>query len=148
MSDATDVPASAGPAYTVPARPDGCPDLLGRRPLNAAERTRLRAALHTAAPAPATADPEPGMRFLAITGLDPAADPAKAMRLRGRIHAAVRTAAERRRTAYQSTEATITIGIGGPDAVARIGRLRTLLGPLVAKHGWAFAEAPTDNGQG
>ncbi|GAA3625682.1 hypothetical protein GCM10022419_134070 [Nonomuraea rosea] len=116
MSDATDSPAGAGHAYTVPARPDGWPDLLGRRPLSAAERARLRAALQTAAPAVAAPDPSSGMCFLTITGLDRAADPARAMRLRGRIHAAVRTAAERRRTSYQSTEATITIGISGPDA--------------------------------
>ncbi|AWS43724.1 hypothetical protein DKM19_22590 [Streptosporangium sp. 'caverna'] len=60
--------------------------------------------------------------------------------MRGRIHVAVRTAAERRRTAYQTTEATITIGISGLDAAARIGRLRAVLGPLAAKHCWDFSE--------
>ncbi|MEV4360263.1 hypothetical protein [Nonomuraea sp. NPDC049625] len=80
--------------------------------------------------------------------MDRAADPAKATRLRGRIHAAVRTAAERRRTAYQSTEATITIGISGPDAAARTAPLRAVLGPLAAKHGWDLSEMPTDNEKG
>ncbi|MEV6158444.1 hypothetical protein AB0L53_49750, partial [Nonomuraea sp. NPDC052129] len=50
------------------------------------------------------------MCFLTISGLDRAADPARATRLRGRIHAALRTAAERRGTTYQATESTITIG--------------------------------------
>jgi hypothetical protein len=45
VHDATDTPAGAGPVSTVPARPDGWPDLLGRRPLSSAERDRLRAGL-------------------------------------------------------------------------------------------------------
>ncbi|MEV4182078.1 hypothetical protein AB0J28_11640 [Streptosporangium canum] len=47
-----------------------------------------------------------------------------------------------------ATEATITIGISGLDAAARIGRLHAVLGPLTAKHGWDFSEVPTDNGEG
>ncbi|MEV6033905.1 hypothetical protein AB0L65_22310 [Nonomuraea sp. NPDC052116] len=43
MSDASDGPAEIALAYTVPARPDGRPDLPGRRPLSNAERARLRA---------------------------------------------------------------------------------------------------------
>ncbi|MEV4020506.1 hypothetical protein AB0J35_59510 [Nonomuraea angiospora] len=148
MSDESGSPAGAGLAYTVPTRPDGWPDLLGRRPPSAAERARLRATLHQAAQhgaAPAaTPDPDPGKCSLTISGLDRAADPARATRLRGRIHAALRTAAERCRTTYQATEATITIGIIGPDAAACIGRLRAALGPLAAKHGWKLSEAPAD----
>jgi hypothetical protein len=58
------------------------------------------------------------------------------MRLRGRIHAAARTAAEGRATTYHATETSITIGIRGPDAADRINRLRHALAKLITKHGW------------
>ncbi|MFP3969277.1 hypothetical protein SMC26_43765, partial [Actinomadura fulvescens] len=79
---------------------------------------------------------------LTIDGLDHHSDPAKATRLRGRIHAAARTAAEQRHTTYHATDTAITIGIAGPDAQHRIDQLRAALATLATKHGWTLRDAP------
>ncbi|MER6951010.1 hypothetical protein ABT294_44050 [Nonomuraea sp. NPDC000554] len=41
--------------------------------------------------------------------------------------AAARSAAEQRRTTFHATESTVTIGIYGPDAAARVTCLRAAL---------------------
>ncbi|WP_031171448.1 hypothetical protein [Streptosporangium roseum] len=129
------------PGYTVPTRPDGWPDLLQRRPLSSTERARLRARLE-AEPTDALDAPGPFLCYLTVDGLDHEADPAKATRLRGRVHAAARTAAEHRHTTYHATDSTITIGIAGPDAQQRIDQLRTALAKLAIKHRWTLRDAP------
>ncbi|MER5424372.1 MULTISPECIES: hypothetical protein [Streptosporangium] len=116
-------------------RPDGWPDLLGRWPLSSTDRSRLRAALQDAAPpAPTSSD----ACYLTIDGLDGISDPAKAIRLRGRIHAAARSAVERRRTIFEATESATTISIYGPDAAERIEGLRAVISHFVVKHGWTL----------
>ncbi|SPL89994.1 unnamed protein product [[Actinomadura] parvosata subsp. kistnae] len=136
--------ARAGLGFTVLSRSDGWPALLGRRPLNRAERAELRRALD-AEPEPGSTDTTPDPLFLAyltIDGLDREGDPRKAMRLRGRILAAARSAAEQRRTTFHATETTVTVGIYGTDAAARITVLRTALAALVTKHGLAARDEP------
>ncbi|NBE93957.1 Tn3 family transposase [Nonomuraea sp. K271] len=69
--------APVGPGFTVPSRPDGWPDLLGRRPLTSTERADLRRALEAeATPAGTTPDPL-FLAYLTIDGLDRAGDPRK-----------------------------------------------------------------------
>ena len=140
MDDTTGTPPGE-PSYTVPARPDGWPDLLGRRPPSSSDRARLREALENGAPA-APADPDPAIRYLMISGLDRVTDPAKATRLRGRIHAAARAAAERRPTTCNATGTAITIGISGTGAADRIAALRSALASLAAKHDWTLTDDP------
>ena len=53
----SDDPAGTGAGYTVPARPDGWPDLLGRHPMSSADRARVRKALEDGLPAGALAAP-------------------------------------------------------------------------------------------
>ena len=130
------------PSYTVPIRPDGWPDLLGRRPMSSTDRAKIREALATGLPASALTSPGPFLCYLTIDDLDREPNPQKATRLRGRINAAARTAAEQRQTSYHATDATITIGILGPDAQERIGQLRRALDKLAAKHSWTFRDAP------
>lgn len=129
------------PVYTVPTRPDGWPDLLQRRPLSSTERARLRARLEADSPDALDAS-GPFLCYLTIEGLDRESDPAKQVRLRGRVHAAARTAAEQRHTTYHATAATITIGIAGPDAQQRVDQLRAALAKTAVKHGWSFRDAP------
>ncbi|MEV4115453.1 hypothetical protein [Nonomuraea sp. NPDC049695] len=74
--------------------------------------------------------------------MDRTVDPRKRIRLRGRIHAAARVAAEGRHTTYHATECAITIGIQGPDAQERINQLRAALSALIAKHGWSTRDEP------
>lgn len=128
-------------APTVPLRPDGWPDLLRRRPLSSGERDRLREALAGELPGEAPAGPAPVTCYLIIEGLDPA-DPGRLIRLRGRVHAAARTAAEGRQTTYDATATMISIGIRGPDAAERIGRLRGALAQLITRNGWTAREQP------
>ena len=127
------------PGYTVPTRPDGWPDLLGRRPMSSTDRAKIREALATGLPASALTSPGPFLCYLTIDGLDQEPNPQKATRLRGRINAAARTAAEQHQTSYH---ATMTIGIRGSDAAERINQLRRALAKLAAKHGWTFRDAP------
>ncbi|MEU0483152.1 hypothetical protein ABZ260_28680 [Streptosporangium sp. NPDC006013] len=139
---ASEEPA-AGPGFTVPSRPDGWPDLLGRRPLTSTERADLRRALEDVEPEPAGTGPDPlFLAYLTIDGLDRESDPRKAMRLRGRILAAARSAAEQRRTRFDATPASVTIGIYGPDAGARITVLRVALAGLVGKHDLTVRDGP------
>jgi hypothetical protein len=135
-------PSGAGAGYTVPARPDGWPDLLGRHPMSSADRARVRKALEDGQPAGALAAPGPFLCYLTIDGLDRESDPRKAMLLRGRINAAARAAAEQRQTTYHATDSTITIGIRGPDAQQRIDQLRDVLAGLIARHGWTTRDSP------
>jgi hypothetical protein len=79
---------------------------------------------------------------LPVSWSAPEQDPRKATRLRGRIHAAARAAAEHRQTTYHATDSTITIGILGPDAQDRINRLHTAVATLAAKHGWTIRQQP------
>lgn len=137
--DPTPDPAPSRPSYTVPTRPDGWPDLLGRRPLSSTDRARLRARLEERPPDALDA-PGPFLCYLTIDGLDRETDPAKATRLRGRIHAAARTAAEQRHTTYYTTDSAITIGIAGPDAQQRIDQLRAALAKLTTKHEWTICD--------
>ena len=83
-----DDPAGAEAGYTVPTRPDGWPDLLGRHPMSSADRARVRKSLEDGLPAGALNTPGPFFCYLTIDGLDRESDPRKATRLRGRINAA------------------------------------------------------------
>jgi hypothetical protein len=138
----SDDPAGTRAGYTVPGRPDGWPDLLGRHPMSSADRARVRKAREDGLPAGALAALGPFLCYLTIDGLDRESDPRKAMLLRGRINAAARTAGERRQTTYHATESTITIGIYGPDAQQRVDQLRDALAELVARHGLTTRDSP------
>ena len=85
----------------------------------------------------------PFLCYLTIDGLD-RTDPRKLIALRGRIHAAARTAAEGRATTYHATDSTITIGIRGPDATDCINQLHHALAKLITKHGWTTRDDPAD----
>ena len=126
---------------TVPVRSDGWPDLVGRRPMSNADRDKIRRALAEGLPDGPFTDPGPFLCYLTIDGLDHA-DPGKLIRLRGRIHAAARSAAEGRQTTYHATDTTITIGIRGPDAQERINQLRQALNNLITRHGWTTRDEP------
>jgi len=128
---------------TVPVRPDGWPDWLGRRPMSNSDRDRIRQALTEGLPEGPLTDPGPFMCYLTIDGLH-RTDPGSLIALRGRIHAAARTAAEGRATTYHATDSTVTIGIRGPDADAddRVNQLRHALANLIAKHGWTTRDQP------
>lgn len=135
MSDRLEDEAGAAPGYTVPTRPDGWPDLLRRRPLTSAERADLRRA--------SDAEPDPlFLAYLTVEGLDREGDSRKAMRLRGRVLAAARSAAEQRRTTFHATESAIMIGIYAADAADRITGLRTALAVLLTKHGLTARDDP------
>lgn len=62
------------------------------------------------------------------------------MQLRGRILAAVRSAAEQRRTTFHTTASTMTIGIYGSDAADRITLLCAAVATLASKHGLSARE--------
>ncbi|MBB5781702.1 hypothetical protein [Nonomuraea jabiensis] len=47
-----------------------------------------------------------------------------------------------RRTTFHATETTVTVGIYGTDAAARIIVLRTALAALITKHGLAARDQP------
>jgi hypothetical protein len=132
-------PPSATP--TVPIRPDGWPDWLGRRPMSSSDRDKIRQALTAGLPEGPLTDPGPFLCYLTIDGLH-RTDPGNLIALRGRIHAAARTAAEGRATTYNATDSTITIGIRGPDAADRINQLRHALAKLITKHGWTTRDQP------
>jgi hypothetical protein len=128
-------------SHTVPLRGDGWPDWLGRRPMSNTDRDKIRQALAEGRPDGPLTEPGPFLCYLTIDGLD-RTDPRKLMRLRGRIHAAARTAAEGRATTYHAAETSITIGIRGPDAQDRIDQLRHALAKLITKHGWTTRDQP------
>ncbi|MDQ2875502.1 MAG: hypothetical protein M3Y33_12215 [Actinomycetota bacterium] len=128
-------------AHTVPLRPDGWPDWLGRRPMSNSDRAKLRRALTEGLPDDPLTHPGPFLCYLTIDGLDHT-DPGKLIRLRGRVHAAARTAAEGRQTTYHATNSTMSIGIRGPDAADRINQLRHALAKLITKHGWTTRDQP------
>jgi len=130
------------PGYTVPIRPDGWPDLPGRRPMSSTDRAKIREALAAGLPGSALTSPGPFLCYLTIDGLDRQSDPQQATRLRGRINAAARTAAVQRQASYRATDSTIIIGIRGPDARERIDQFRRALDELAARHGWTFRDAP------
>lgn len=79
---------------------------------------------------------------LTIEGLDRERSPRTAMRMRGRINAAARAAAEGRRTTYHATASTITIGIYGHDAADRINQLHQAVVKLAGKRGWTVRQQP------
>lgn len=150
MSTASDPgPGTAGRPVAFPAvppRPDGWPDLLGRRPMSSGDRARLREALTAERPGESPAEPGTVACYLIIEGLDQA-DPGKLIRLRGRIHAAARTAAEGCQTTYDATATAISIGIRSPDAASRISQLRSALDQLAARHSWTVREQSRPPGQ-
>jgi hypothetical protein len=139
QSDPATVPP---PGYTVPARPDGWPNLLGRRPMSSTDRAKIREALATGLPASALTSPGPFLCYLTIDGLDQEPDPQKATRLRGRINAAARTAAEQHQTSYHATDATMTIGIRGSDAAERVNNSAAPSPNSPPTYGWTFRDAP------
>jgi len=139
---ADDQAGPAKPSPTVPLRPDGWPDLLGRRPMSSGDRAKIRRALDAGLPGSALTRPGPFLCYLTIDGLGREPDPRTATQLRGRIHAAIRTAAEGRQTTYHATGSTITIGIRGHDAQDRIGQLRRALDALIIKHGLTTRDQP------
>ena len=139
---AGDQASPAKPSPTVPLRPDGWPDLLGRRPMSSGDRAKIRHALDNGLPGSALTRPGPFLCYLTIDGLGREPDPRTATQLRGRIHAAIRTAAEGRQTKYHATGSTITIGIRGHDAQERIGQLRRALDALIIKHGLTTRDQP------
>jgi hypothetical protein len=110
--------------------------------MTSSDRTKIRDSLDAGLPDSALTGPGPFLCYLTIDGLDHDPDPRKATRLRGRIHAAARAAAEGRQTTCHSTHSTITIGIRGPDAQERVNQLRHSLGLLIAKHGWTTRNEP------
>jgi hypothetical protein len=126
----------------VPIRPDGWPDWLGRRPMKTTDMVKIREAIDTGLPETALTVPGPFLCDLTIAGIDREQDPQAATRLRGRINAAARAAAEQRQTSYHSTDSTITIGIRGPDAQERINRLHRAVAKMSAKHGWTIRREP------
>jgi hypothetical protein len=130
------------PIRTAPIRPDGWPDWLGRRPMTNTDRVKIRQNLDDGLPDSALTAPGPFLCYLTIDGLDHEPDPQKAIRLRGQIHAAARTAAEQRQTSYHATDAAITIGIRGPDAQQRINQLRNALTKLITRNRWTIREQP------
>jgi pyrrolidone-carboxylate peptidase len=130
------------PVHVAPVRPDGWPDWLGRRPMTTADRKTLRETIETGLPETVTTTGGPFLCYLTIDGLNTEPDPRKATRLRGRVHAPARTAAEHRRTTYHATDSTITIGIFGPDAHERINKLHTTVTTLAAKHSWTIRQQP------
>src|SRR5260221_14035512 len=82
-------PAGQSPAtHTVPLRPDGWPDWLGRRPMSSSDRARLRQALGEGLPDGPLAGPGPFLCYLTIDGLD-RTDPGELIRLRGRVQLTV-----------------------------------------------------------
>ncbi|WP_406314812.1 hypothetical protein OHA77_40445 [Streptosporangium sp. NBC_01639] len=105
------------------------------------DRAKIRKALETGLPEGPLTEPGPFLCCLTIDGLD-RVDPRKLVALRGRVHAAARTAAEGRATTYHATDSTITIGIRGPDAAERINQLRHALAKLITKHGWTTRDEP------
>ncbi|MFI7709318.1 hypothetical protein [Nonomuraea sp. NPDC049480] len=84
----------------------------------------------------------PFLCYLTIDGLDRLTDQRKLIRLRGRIHAAARVAAEGCPTTYNATDSALTIGIQGPDAQERVNQLRTAPSELMTKHGWTTRDEP------
>ena len=126
---------------TVPLRPDGWPDWLGRRPMTNGDRAKIRQSLQDGLPEGPLTECGPFLCYLTIDGLD-RTDPRKLIALRGRIHAAARTAAEGRATTYHATDSTITIGIRGPDATDCINQLHHALAKLITKHGWTTRDRP------
>jgi hypothetical protein len=104
--------------------------------MTSTDRAKIRDALDAGLPGNATARPGPFLCYLTIDGPDHEPDPRTATQLRGRIHAAIRTAAEGHQTTYHATDSTITIGIRGHDAPERINQLRRALDTLIIKHGW------------
>jgi hypothetical protein len=135
-------PAESTPHYTVPPRPDGWPNWLGRRPMRPADRDKIREALEAGLPDGPLTVPGPFLCYLTIDGLDRTTDQRKLIRLRGRIHAAARVAAEGCHTTYHATDSALTIGIQGPDAQERINQLRNTLAKLITKHGWTVRHEP------
>jgi hypothetical protein len=133
---------AAAPDYTVPQRQDGWPNWLGRRPMRSADRAKIREALETGLPDGLLTVPGPFLCYLTIDGLDRVTDPRKLIRLRGRIHAAARVAAEGCHTTYYATDSALTIGIQGPDAQERVNQLRNALSKLITKHGWTTRDEP------
>jgi hypothetical protein len=127
---------------TVPLRADGWPDWLGRRPMASADRAEIRRRVEADLPQGPLTDPGSLLCYLTIDGLDHTDNSRAAIRLRGQIHAAIRSATEDRLTTYHTTESTITIGIHGHDAQERINQLRNALGKLLAKNRLALHEFP------
>jgi hypothetical protein len=109
--------------------------------MSSGDRARLRQAFAEEPPGEPPTDADLAMCYLTIEGLDPT-DPGKLIRLRGRIHAAARTAAEGCLTTYDATGSAISIGIRGPDAAGRVSQLRRALAQLAARHGWTVREQP------
>ncbi|MFI6457018.1 hypothetical protein ACIBF6_36340 [Streptosporangium amethystogenes] len=105
-------------------------------------RAELREALEAGLPDGPLTAPSPFLCHLTIDGLDRVTDQRKLIRLRGRIHAAARVAAEGCHTTYHATDSAITIGIQGPDAHDRINQLRNALARLTTKHGWTTRDEP------
>ncbi len=99
-------------------------------------RDKIAQVLAEPVPAVPGTGPGPFLCYLTIEGLDGEPNPRRAMRLRGRINAAARAAAEHRRTTYHATDSTITIGIYGPDAAERINQLHQVVVTLGAGRGW------------
>jgi hypothetical protein len=106
------------------------------------DRVKICHTLDDGLPDSALTAPGPFLSYLTIDGLDHETDPQKAIRLRGQIHAAARTAAEQRQTSYHATDTTITIGIRGPDAQQRINQLRNALAKFITQHHWTIREQP------
>jgi hypothetical protein len=108
--------------------------------MSSGDRDKIRQALTEGLPEEPLAGPGPFLCYLTIDGLH-RTDPGSLIALRGRIHAAARTAAEGRATTYHATGSAITIGIRGPDAADRISQLAEAAG-LIAKHGWTTRDQP------
>lgn len=110
--------------------------------MTSTERADLRRVLEVE-PEPVGTGPDPLLlAYVTIDSLSGESDPREAMRLRGRILAAARSAAEQRRTTFDATPTSVTIGIYGSDAAARITVLRVALAALVTKHGLTLRDGP------
>jgi hypothetical protein len=129
-----------------PTRPDDWPDWLGRRPIPATERDRLRESIdadryaHEAARNQTDLQLTPHFSYLVIDGLTDEDQPRKRARLRARISIAARLAAGDNRTHYEATEHRVTIGIAGPDARERIIALRKEIQQIGRGRRWIITE--------
>ncbi len=138
MSDNTEpVPRQSAPAkaagkpgYTVPIRPDGWPDLPGRRPMSSTGRAKIREAIEAGLPDSALTAPGPFPCYLTIGG--PAASPARGRRP-GCAAGSTPPPAPPPDNARPATT---------PPTPPSPSQLRRELDKLAARHGWTLRDTP------
>lgn len=126
--------------HTVPVRPDGWPDRLGRRPMTSDDRAKIRKALEAGLP---EGPPTKCGPFLSpSTALSTAihASSSRCATASTPPPAPLRKDARPPTTPRHATNTTI--GIRGPDAADRINQFRHALAKLITKHGWTPRDEP------